>query len=100
MKRTDLVEALVNKMLEKYGVDYNFVFNNPRINGIEWFRYYSFTPKEDEAFKEWAIKFIKKHKRCSMHYAKQLYSWFSLFYGLTISKEEDVDATSESPTKE
>jgi len=35
-----------------------------------------------------------------MHYAKQLYSWFSLFYGLTISKEEDVDATSESPTKE
>ena len=39
MKRTDLVEALVNKMLEKYGVDYNFVFNNPRINGIEWFRY-------------------------------------------------------------
>ena len=25
MKRTDLVEALVNKMLEKYGVDYNFV---------------------------------------------------------------------------
>ena len=35
MKRTDLVEALVNKMLEKYGVDYNFVFNNPRINGIE-----------------------------------------------------------------
>lgn len=40
MKRTDLVEALVNKMLEKYGVDYNFVFNNPRINGIEWFRYY------------------------------------------------------------
>ena len=38
MKRTDLVKALVNKMLEKYGVDYNFVFNNPRINGIEWFR--------------------------------------------------------------
>ena len=52
MKKTDLVKALVNKMLEKYGVDYNFVFNNPRINGIEWFRYYSFTPKEDEAFKE------------------------------------------------
>lgn len=68
MKRTDLVEALVNKMLEKYGVDYNFVFNNPRINGIEWFRYYSFTPKEDEAFKEWAIKFIKniKDAQCIM----------------------------------
>lgn len=100
MKRTDLVEALVNRMLEKYGVDYDFVLNNPKINGIEWFRYYSFTPEEDEVFKEWAIKFIKKHQRCSMNYAKQLYSWFSLFYGLTISKEEDSNTASEVSIKE
>lgn len=84
MRKEALLKDLINKMLKPYGVDYDFIVANPKINNIDWFQYYTFTPETEKAFKDWAIPFIKKRLRCSLAYAGQVYSWFDLCYGLTV----------------
>ena len=88
--RQDLLKSLVNKMLEKHNVSYEYVLENPKIEGNDWFFYFTMTKKEAEEFKKFAIAEIKKVNRCSKYYAENYFSWFNLYCGLRI-----IDGASE-----
>jgi hypothetical protein len=82
-----LIEELVNKMLEKHNIDYDYVKKNPEVNGVEWYRFYTFTKQESEEFKSWAIDLIKKRLRMSEKSANYEFDMFNLSYGLRIEEE-------------
>ena len=88
-KQNDLVSALINKMLEPHGVDYDHVLNNPTIDGVDWFMYYTWTSEQSENFARWASKEIKKSLRCSMDRAESEYGWFNLMWGLKIDDDKN-----------
>lgn len=92
VNKNNLIEHLINKMLEKHKVDFNFVLKNPEIEGQDWFMYYTFTEEEAEEFKKWAILVIKKALKCRKKIAEKEFSWFNLAYGLKI--EESVNKSS------
>lgn len=81
---TALIKSLVDKMLEPHGVDYNYVMSNPEIEGKRWYQYYTWTYKEFDEFKVWAIKEIKKHEKVSEEIAKKKFGYFHLQFGLRI----------------
>lgn len=74
----ELIERLFNKILEKHGVDYNYIMAHQEINGVPWYDYYTMTQKEFDDFKLWAmpqfVKFFKNKKQ-----AEREYAWFTLF---------------------
>lgn len=86
-KKEEIHVTLINKMLEKYDVDINYVIANPVIEGIDWYRYYTWTSEEEVAFKIWAISKIKKYFKRSEIFAKKEISMFLLNYGL-MTKEK------------
>lgn len=80
----DLLKRLVNKMLEKHNVNYEYVLENPKIEGKDWFSYFTVTKEEAQEFKKFAIAEIKKAKRCGKHYAENYFNWFNFYCGLKI----------------
>lgn len=55
------LKALLNKMLEKYNITVEHVVDNPEIDGIPWYQYYTNTTQEDLDWREWCYQFAKKN---------------------------------------
>ncbi len=87
-RRDEVIKILVDKMLEPYNSSYDYVKSNPKIEGIDWYSYYTFKTVEDlEKFKEFFILTLTKNTspRFTRSSAEREWPWFNLMYGL---KEE------------
>lgn len=84
MAKENLIQIIIDKMLEKHGVNYAYILENQEIEGKPWYTYYTFTKQEEKEFKEWFIKFVGKKIKFSKKYIEREYALFSLMYGLTI----------------
>jgi hypothetical protein len=84
-----IVKTILNKMLEKYGVDVDYVMEHQKIDGKNWFQYYTMTTTEYNAWKEWTMEYLK-----STHIRKELrekeFMWFNLMWGLKIKEDDDT----------
>lgn len=57
----DAVRLIVNKQLAKYKVDMEYVKENEKIDGEDWYNYYTFnSEKEFNSWKKFAKRIIKK----------------------------------------
>jgi hypothetical protein len=79
MTEVELVRACINKELEPYGVDYDFVKENPVILGVDWYQFYTFKEGEYEKWREFCLKLFKK--KYKLRYEER-FSMFDLMYGL------------------
>jgi hypothetical protein len=84
MKKEDVVVHLINKMLEKHGVDFDFVSANPKIEGEDWYQHFTCTSEEQAAFKEYAVEYIRKRWRMSKKFAEKEANMFILAFGLQV----------------
>ena len=84
MKNDDIYIALINKMLEKYEVDYHFVLEHQYFVEVPRYNHYWMTVKEFDDFEKWAVKFIKKNQRMGETMAKKTFASFNLMWGLSI----------------
>jgi len=77
-------------MLQPYGVDYNYVIENPKIDGIDWFSYYTWTKDEEAEYQLWFIKFLSEWTTPKMpgKYYLQEWQWYNLNHGLRIKENE------------
>jgi hypothetical protein len=90
MSKEEIFKHLVTKMLEPYGVDYDYVKANPEIEGMPWYNYFSYVSAEHEKdFEEYFIKFVKKHLKHSQKKAEMEYAWFNLMNGLKSYKPDE-----------
>jgi len=81
-----VIRKLVNRMLEPYGKDYDYVMACPEIEGELWCTYYTWTDEESNKFEEWAIDTLRKDMKWSKEKAEKEYGWFNLMYGLKIKE--------------
>ena len=67
-----------------------FNLNSSKINGEEWYTYYTFsTEKEYRKWKRYSIKQIKKRSPYMTNsYALKQFSWVSLQYGLKLEYDD------------
>ena len=80
----EIVRKCVNKELKPYGVDYDYVITNPRIEGKEWYNYYTFkSDKEYLKWKKYCIYLLKKrYPYLTEEYIQHKFTWFDLQYSL------------------
>lgn len=84
---------LIDKSLEKYGVDFEYVAEHQETGGVPWYQHYTLTEKEWEALYTWAIPMIRKNLKCSEKLAQELFDWHDLMYGLKIDRNVNNDTT-------
>lgn len=83
----ELAKILINKMLEKHGVDYDYVMANQEINGVLWSTHYSWTQKESDAYQKWWIDFLYNNvtPKRTKKFIKLQWQWYNLMHGLKVS---------------
>ncbi len=81
-KIDNLIVTMVNKMLEKHGVDYNFVTENQKDEEIPWYQYFTWSKEEEDIFSEWAIDYMRKKMRWSKKRSENELRWFLFMWGL------------------
>ena len=88
--RDNIIKILIDKMLEKYGIDYDYVVANEMIDGKLWCSNYEWTLSEAEEYKKWWIKFWQENviPRYTKKYLEREYMWFNLMWGLKIKDYE------------
>jgi len=87
-KLNESIEQLVNKMLEKHNIDFDFVKENPEIEGTPWFDYYTWSSEEQDQFREWAVDFLRKKHKIPKYRAEYQISFFILSYGLKTIEDD------------
>ena len=88
----EIARALINKMLEKHNVDYDWVMANQEVDGRMWCTHFSWTQQESNEYKKWYIKFYQENvtPRYTKKYLEKFWQWFNLMYGLRIEDEKEA----------
>lgn len=81
-KREKFIKTVINKMLNKHNVDYDYVKDNPEIEGVPWYQHYTMTTQEELELEKFFISLYKKMKLGSR--SEKEWAWFNLMYGLKI----------------
>lgn len=87
----EVLVAIINKELERHGVDFNYVKDLPygKINGAWWYDVYQFdSEKERDEWKEFSVNLIAKNLKCSKGMALKKFSMVDISYGLTVKKHD------------
>mgnify|MGYP003473471795 FL=1 len=80
----NLFEILINKSLEPYNVNIEYVRGNPEIDGLPWCQFYTMSKDEYEAFSKWAVEKILKIRKCGKERARAIYGMYDLAFGLKV----------------
>jgi hypothetical protein len=85
----ELIKILINKMLEKHGVDYEYIKLNEIIEDRLWCAHYSWTEQECQEYKKWWIKFFQENvsPRKLKKVLEKEWLWFNLMWGLRVDNE-------------
>ena len=87
--RTDaqkIVKHLINKMFEYAHVPQTY--DDIKDRKDEWYREFTMTQEESDAFKDYAIRYLKRELKTGYYKADTEYQWFDLMWGLRISDKK------------
>lgn len=89
-----IVRLIINKQLEKYNVDYDYIKANPEIDGKPWYQYYTFDSEQEyNDWKDYCMELLTKQVRPK--YSKELASkeflWIDLMWGLKCNYSVIID---------
>lgn len=87
-KVKQLIREMFNKMLERHGVDYDFIIKNYQDPDKRFYEDYTWTMAEEREFVEWAEKLTRKKLGSTAKTAAKEVGWFMLMYGLKCSDYE------------
>jgi hypothetical protein len=78
------IKVAINKMLERHGVDYDYVKENSLIGGVNWYQHYTWTEEECKQFEIWFKEIFVKKKLGGHRMADKVFTWFDLMWGLKV----------------
>jgi hypothetical protein len=87
LSSTELIDLLIDKELEPYGVTCEEMRALPegKINGVHWYQHYTFnTPEEYNAWKEFCIDILSKQITPKLHKSivEREFAMLDLMWGL------------------
>lgn len=83
-KKEKFLKLIINKMLEKHNVDFDYVKDNPEIENKPWYQYFTQTEEEHTLLKQMFIKEAKKTFKWNEKLAESEWSWFDLMWGVKV----------------
>lgn len=85
--RDVILRAILNKMLEKHNIDFDYVLKHQEIDGKDWFDYYTMTQAEYETWKEWSMQYLKGTNLPESTHENE-FAMVNLMWGLKIQEDE------------
>ena len=83
-----IVKHLFNKMFEYAHIPQTY--DDIKDRKDEWYREFTMTQEESNAFKDYAIRYLKRELKTGYYKADTEYQWFDLMYGLRISDKKST----------
>ena len=83
-----IVKEAIVKQLELSGQlddiedKFQYIKDNQKIDGIDWYTYYTLTEEQFKVFEEWFIKLLMKKYRVPVTSRERLFGEFVLMWGL------------------
>lgn len=87
-KNDIIVETLINKMFEVAG--HNVTFEDIKGRTDNWYQQWTMTEEQNQEWREWGIKYLKKQKGLFKHFAEREMAMFDLMYGLKTEQKEII----------
>lgn len=87
-KNDIIVETLINKMFEVAG--HNVTFEDIKGRTDNWYQQWTMTEEQNQEWREWGIKYLKKQKGLVKHFAEREMAMFDLMYGLKTEQKEII----------
>lgn len=81
-----ILKHLINKMFEYAHIPQTY--DDIKDRKDEWYQEYTMTQEQSNAFKDYAIRYLKRELKTSYYKADTEYQWFDLMYGLKISDKK------------
>ena len=90
---TELVDLLIDKELEKYGVTSKQIREIPdgKVNGENWYQYYTFDSKEEtDNWKKFCLDILSNHVTPKLHKSRieREFAMLDLMWGLKRNYDE------------
>ena len=82
-----IVETIINKMFEIAG--HQVTFEDIKGRTDNWYQQWTMTEEQNNEWKEWGTKYLKKQKHLIKYYASRQMAMFDLNYGLKINNYDD-----------
>ena len=79
---------LINKMFEYAHIPQTY--DDIKDRKDEWYREFTMTQEESDAFKDYAIRYLKRELKTGYYKADTEYQWFDLMWGLRISDKKST----------
>jgi hypothetical protein len=83
-----IVKHLINKMFEYAHVPQTY--DDIKDRKDEWYKEYTMTQAQSNAFKDYAVRYLKRELKSSYYKADTEYQWFDLMWGLKISDKKST----------
>jgi hypothetical protein len=81
-----IVEHLINKMFEYAHIPQTY--DDIKDRKDEWYQEFTMTTEQSEAFKDYAVRYLRKNLKTGYYKAETEYQWFDIMWGLKISDEQ------------
>ena len=81
-----IVKHLINKMFEYAHIPQTY--DDVKDRKDEWYKEFTMTQEQSNAFKDYAIRYLKRELKTGYYKADTEYQWFDLMYGLRISDKK------------
>ena len=81
-----IVKHLINKMFEYAHIPQTY--DDIKDRKDEWYQEYTMTQAQSNAFKDYAIRYLKRELKTGYYKADTEYQWFDLMWGLRISDKK------------
>ena len=81
-----IVEHLINKMFEYAHIPQTY--DDIKDRKDEWYKEFTMTQEESDAFKDYAIRYLRRELKTGYYKADTEYQWFDLMWGLRISDKK------------
>ena len=83
-----IVRHLINKMFEYAHIPQTY--DDIKDRKDDWYKEFTMTQLESDAFKDYAIRYLKRELKSSYYKADTEYQWFDLMWGLKISDKKST----------
>jgi hypothetical protein len=83
-----LVKHLINKMFEYAHIPQTY--DDVKNRRDEWYKEFTMTQAQSNAFKDYAVRYLKRELKSSYYKADTEYQWFDLMWGLKISDKKST----------
>ena len=89
MLKQEKINAFIEKALVEMFERVNAEYTKEFVARLDWYQKYSWTQEEEDAYRDWFLKEIKKDLKLTKKEGLKEFQWFCLDYGWKLKESQE-----------